>query len=403
MRFLYTIGNKLYYFVILLASFFNEKAKKWIKGRKQSNNILQDKPVEKKYFWFHCASLGEFEQARPLIEKLKSDYNKNILITFFSPSGYEMRKNYPFAEHVLYLPLDTTKNAKQFIKRFNIEKAFFVKYEFWFNFLNELKKNNIPVYLISGVFRKDQLFFKPYGKWFKNQLKAFTTFFVQNDASKKLLNEHGFSNVVVSGDTRFDTVWENKLKAKPNPRIEKFKGKTKVLIAGSCWEPEEEILIESINKKIIPNDWKIIFVPHDVSKKHIDRIKTRLNEPFSLYSESTSSDNKVLIIDTIGELANAYQYGDIAFIGGGFKNALHNILEPAAFGLPVLFGPNHKKYPEADLIMKEGCAYEVASVKEFQNTLSQIDKNLHAEKVKNAQFIERFRGAVNKVIENINV
>jgi 3-deoxy-D-manno-octulosonic-acid transferase len=404
MRFLYTILIKLYYFIIYIASFFNEKAEKWIHGRKETAKILKKELETQPFYWFHCASLGEFEQARPLIEKLKKEYNKNIVVTFFSPSGFEARKNYPFADIVLYMPLDTISNAHQFIKRFAIQKAFFVKYEFWFNFLYALKNKNIPTYLISGVFRKEQIFFKPYGNWFKKQLSAFTLFFVQNKASEKILKSQGFSNIIVSGDTRFDTVWENKLRAKPNPLIEQFKGESKLLIAGSCWEPEEDILITCLNNNFIPDGWKIIFVPHDVSNKHITRIIQNLKQPVGLYSQK-NIQTQVLIIDTIGELANTYQYGDVAFIGGGFKNALHNILEPATFGLPVIFGPNHKKYPEAKMMMQNGSAFEVCNVNEFKSLINKFNTPsfLNQEKIKNAQFIERYKGAVNKILNNINV
>ena len=404
MRFLYTIGNRLYYLAVLIASLFDEKAKKWISGRREAKKVIQKSNDNKNYIWFHCASLGEFEQARPLIERLKKDYRKNILITFFSPSGYEMRKNYAFADKVLYLPLDTPGNAALFLNRFTLESAFFVKYEFWFNFLAALKQRNIPTYLLSGVFRENQLFFKPYGRWFKQQLSAFTTFFLQNESSKNLLTKNGFTNVIVSGDTRFDTVWQNKLNAKSNALIEQFKGNEKVIIAGSCWEPEEDILIETINGKKIPNGWKVIFVPHDVSTKHIQRIIEQLNMPVCLYSKGEML-NDVLIIDTIGELANAYQYGDVAFVGGGFTNALHNILEPAAFGLPVLFGPNHAKYPEADFMLKEGSAFEVSSVDDFNNLMQKMNNDtfLNEQKQKNARFIELFKGAVDVVIKNINV
>jgi len=403
MRFFYTIGIYGYYFAVYLASFFKEKEKRGIDGRKHTQTVLHTPADKKNYYWFHCASLGEFEQVRLLIEKLHTEHQKHILITFFSPSGYELRKNFIYADKVLYLPIDTPANARLFFNAFTIEKAFFVKYEFWFNFLNELHCRNIPTYLVSGVFRKNQIFFKPYGKWFMRHLKTFDTFFVQNPQSKTLLNHYGFSNVVVSGDTRFDTVWQNFLTASHNPLIEQFKGNARIIIAGSCWQPEEDILIELLNQQLLPENWKVIFVPHDVSKKHILRITEKLQVPVSIYSKNEHRNN-VLIIDVIGELANAYRYGDVAFIGGGFSNALHNILEPAAFGLPVIFGPNHQKYPEADWMKTEGSAFEVTNASDFLNLIKQLSQPaLTAQKEKNARFIERFKGATDTILHRIIV
>jgi 3-deoxy-D-manno-octulosonic-acid transferase len=366
----------------LLASLFNRKARLWIKGRKGIFDKIKELVRDKKnLFWFHASSLGEFEQGRPLIEALK---NKNksikILLTFFSPSGYEIRKNYKPADYIFYLPLDTKINALRFIKSVNPSNAFFIKYEFWYHFLNQLKINNIPVYLISANFRQNQVFFKWYGGWFRNMLHKFTRIFVQNKKSEFLLKQIGLDNVTVSGDTRFDRVAEIARHAKTIEIAEKFRHGNPVIIGGSTWEKDEEILVEFINKSSI--DIKYIIAPHEIHESSIQRIMKSINKPVIRFSSATIAninDYQVLVIDNIGMLSSLYRYADIAYIGGGFGVGIHNILEAATFGLPLVFGPNYGKFQEAVDLVESGGAFPVnsfASLKiQFENLLGKSKKN----------------------------
>lgn len=375
---IYNLAIKIYLFGIGLASLRNEKAKKWIKGRKNWQSKLRESiSPQDKVMWFHCASLGEFEQGRPVIEELIQIYKEwKVLITFFSPSGYEIRKNYDKADCIMYLPLDTKRNATEFIKLANPRIAFFVKYEFWRNFLSVLKKEKVPLYLVSGVFRKNQLFFKWYGKSIMKDLHAFTHFFVQNDESKKILKSHGFNNVTLTGDTRFDRVVSTTQNFKRFPEIEKFISGNQVVICGSTWEPEEEIIAEFIENN--QQDIKFIIAPHEVHDSKIKKLQKSLSIKSILYTEienDTLGNYDVLIINTIGILSSLYQYGSIAFVGGAFGKGLHNILEAAAFGMPILFGPNIKKFQEAMDLVKEGSAFKVTSYMEFEDKINMLLSN----------------------------
>lgn len=362
MDLLYQVGLQLFRMLLFLISPFNKKAKLWLNGRKKlfENTKLQLRPDEKRV-WVHAASLGEFEQGRPIIEALKKKYpEQKIVLTFFSPSGYEIQKNYEFADYIFYLPLDTKKNAKKFIGLIRPEYVLFIKYEFWRNFLCTLKEKNIPTYLVSAIFRKDQVFFRWYGGWYRKMLASFKHFFVQNQESQKLLEELGFKNITVSGDTRFDRVASIASKAKPFPLVEKFCNNKTTLILGSSWKADEEILVDFINDP--QNELKIIIAPHEIHQTNVERIISRLSKKAQKYSEANEENVKkaaILIIDNIGMLSSIYQYGHIAYIGGGFGSGIHNVLEAATFGLPVLFGPNYHKFKEAvDLIKLQG-AFEV--------------------------------------------
>lgn len=374
---LYNLGIFFYSCLIRAAALFNEKAKLMITGRKNWETELQAKIDGKaNYLWVHCASLGEFEQGRPLIEEAKKQFPDNkIILTFFSPSGYEVRKNYEGADVVCYLPMDTKRNARTFIDMVKPKKVFFVKYEFWYNFINELKTRQIPIYIISAIFRDNQQFFKntPWGKWYREILLNFDHIFIQNEKSAELLKKVGITNFTVSGDTRFDRVASIAGAAKRFQIVEKFKGNCTVVVAGSTWKPDEELLIEFINNLDKTNKVKFIIAPHEVSPLNINRIHQLLKKPAISFSKIQDSDSKnydVLIIDSIGILSSLYQYGNLAYIGGGFGVGIHNILEAATFGLPILFGPNYTKFKEAvDLTHAKG-AFPIRNYKQLKDTLN---------------------------------
>lgn len=381
MTFIYKAGIFIYSLLIRLSSLFNEKAKLFVKGRKNWKQNLSSKiDVNSKYIWFHCSSLGEFEQGRPVIEELKLQRPEyKILLTFFSPSGYEIRKNYPLADVVVYLPLDTKRNAQTFLEIVKPEKAFFVKYEFWYFYISELKRRNIPLYIVSAIFRENQQFFKnnPWGLWYREILFKVEHLFVQNEKSGELLKSAGLSNFTVTGDTRFDRVAAIARESKKLPIVEKFKGNSLLIVAGSTWKPDEELLAAFINQSV---DIKFIIAAHEVSVANINRIHQLLKKPaisFSKVSETEIDKFDVLIIDSVGLLSSLYRYGDVAYIGGGFGVGIHNILEAATFGLPVIFGPNYKKFKEAvDLILERG-AFSISNTAELRQTLNTLieDKN----------------------------
>ena len=346
MLLLYNLGIRFYFVLIFIASFFNKKAKLWINGRKKTDYQQFSDSA-----WFHFASLGEFEQGLPVLIAYRSKYpDTRIIITFFSPSGFEIRKNTPFADAVYYLPLDTAQNARRFIDTINPSIAVFTKYEYWYHFFNELHQRNIPLYIISGIFRPNQVFFKWYGSLHRRMLGFVTRFFVQDKNSKQLLQKLGIDNVSVSGDTRFDRVWANAQNPKSFPEIEEFTKDHKTFIAGSTWPPDEEILTKLVSGH---PDWKFIFAPHEITEEKITRLIEQLPSGSAIRHSQLTTDYspQTLIIDNIGMLSSLYQYSDIAYIGGGFGAGIHNTLEAAAFGLPVIFGPNYNKFKEAkDLI-----------------------------------------------------
>jgi 3-deoxy-D-manno-octulosonic-acid transferase len=404
MSFLYHILIHFYSFAVNIFSLFNEKAKRWVDGRKNLLQHIQSTISSlDEIAWFHCASLGEYEQAKPVIEELKKQQPTiKILVTFFSPSGYEIRKDDPLLDYVFYLPIDTKYNAKQFLKITNPKMAFFVKYEFWFNYINQLKENNVPTYLISGVFRDNQLFFKWYGKWYKKVLYGFTHFFVQNNYSEQLLLANKFTNVTLSGDTRFDRVYNNSIQQQKIPLIEKFKENSILIIGGSTWQPEEKILADYSK---LNSEQKLIIAPHDVSEKHIIEIEKLFQQKTLRYSQANDkniANTKILIIDSIGLLANIYQYSDIALIGGGFTGALHNILEPASFGNVVLFGSKHQKFHEADELISANGGFSISTSDDFNKKLALINSNINQYKINSKNFISNNKGATNRIFNKLN-
>jgi 3-deoxy-D-manno-octulosonic-acid transferase len=406
---IYNIAIALYAFAVRLVSPFNKKAKKMLAGQKQTFSLLKKAiDPEAKYIWFHSASLGEFEQGRPLIEKIrkeKPDYR--ILLTFFSPSGYEMRKNYAGADIVCYLPFDHFKNARKFLDLTQPTMAIFIKYEFWMNYLNQLKSRNIPTYIISAVFRKSQLFFRWYGRKYRNVLNDFDWFFVQDNNSLELLKRFNHHNVTVSGDTRFDRVKEIFESRKTVPEIEKFLNYSETnqdfaLIAGSSWEKDEDILIPWFNRH---PDIKLIIAPHEIEESRIESIKNRMTRPVARLSKPEEIEKAdCLIIDCIGLLSSAYRYGSIAYIGGGFGVGIHNILEAAVYGTPVVFGPNYHKFREAKELIACGGGSSVAGSDEFTACMGNYSaySDLRLQNGKSAkEYVVNNLGATNKIYEKI--
>jgi 3-deoxy-D-manno-octulosonic-acid transferase len=401
----YKIALFSYRLLIKVASPFNRKAKLWIDGRRDLIEKLRERLKDNKapIAWFHCASLGEFEQARPVIEKLKTQNSKlKILLTFFSPSGYEIRKNYEGADYIFYLPLDTKKNAREFIEATKPAIAFFVKYEFWYYYLNELKKNNIPVISISAIFRKDQLLFRSYGSFYKNILKKFDRIFVQNEESYNLLKSIDIKNTEIAGDTRFDRVKEICDHKKSIEIAEKFKDNKKVLVIGSSWTEDMKVLISFINT--FDKNVKFIIAPHELHEKDLANLESLIKRKcvrFSKTKPEEAAQYDVLIIDNIGMLASLYQYGEFAYIGGAFGKGLHNILEAATYGMPVFFGSNYKKFNEASELIKLGSAFSVKDENEFTEAFSKLwkDENLRLSIAEQSRaFIEKNTGATDKIL-----
>ena len=411
MSFLYLFGIKIFHVLVRFASVFNTKAKLWLNGRKNIFDDLSQKiQPEDKIAWFHCASLGEFEQGRPLIEELKQRHpDFKILLTFFSPSGFEIRKNYEKADFVCYLPLDTPQNAKQFLNIVKPQLIFFIKYEFWYFFLKEIGKRKIPLYLVSGIFRGNQRFFRKYTVLSRKMLSWFTHFFVQNEDSKQLLNSINIQNVTVTGDTRFDRVFTITQQSKDLPIIEKFAQNNTLLIAGSTWKPDEEILTKFFNQS--DNQLKLIIAPHETHKENINRIiklfpDKNLVRRYSEAIETDVSNFNVLIIDSIGILSSIYKYGQIAYIGGGFGKGIHNILEAATFGIPIIFGPGFKKFQEAVDLIKLGGAFSISNFEDFQDTINSFIEN--KEKIVrkgnvSSSYVKEMKGATDKILGNVNL
>lgn len=404
MLLLYIIGIQLYTLLIRIFSLFNPKAKLFINGRRNIFTLIAQKinPTEK-HIWFHFASLGEFEQGRPVLEKLKTLYpDKKIVVTFFSPSGYEIRKNYALAD-VFYLPIDSAANAKRFITSINPEMAIFTKYEFWHFYFKELKEREIPLYVISGIFRESQAFFKWYGGFYRDILKSVTYFFVQNEESENLLKSIGINNVTINGDTRFDRVFENAQAPKQLPLIESFIGDSPTVICGSTW-PEDEKILSALPEKY-PN-WKFIIAPHEIHESHIESIEKQFTAGslrFSVLSASTQTPNaecQTLIVDNIGMLSSLYQYGKVAYIGGGFGTGIHNTLEAAAFGLPVIFGPKYDKFQEAKDLIAIGAAKTISSINELIDAFESFAENKNAAELARGYVADK-KGATDQIISMI--
>ncbi|MCL2313508.1 MAG: 3-deoxy-D-manno-octulosonic acid transferase [Firmicutes bacterium] len=379
MRVLYSFIILFSNFLIRFSSLFNKKARKWTAGRKNLFPLFEEKCEGKKNIvWFHCASLGEFEQGKPLMEKIKQqDENVTLLLTFFSPSGYEVKKNDPIADIIAYLPADTPKNAKKFIKIIKPKRVFFIKYEFWYNYMNELSLRNIPFYYVSAIFRENQYFFKSYGRWFFNHLKKCTHFFVQNENSETLLRKFGISQVTVTGDTRFDSVYKTAKQPCNLDFIDIFKSDKKLLVAGSTWQQDEKLLCELFTK--INPQYKLVIVPHEVNKERIAQIKRRFHAfstvCYSEKEEKKLSDFDILIVDCMGLLNKIYRYADISYIGGAFKTGLHNILEAAVYKKPLFFGPRYHKFNEAATLVNLGGAFPVSNSKKMAEKIQFFENN----------------------------
>ena len=364
MNLIYNIGIYFYGALIFLASLFNEKAKLLRNGQHDAFKLLKaNVDPDAGYVWFHAASLGEFEQGRPVIEQLKRiQPETKILLTFFSPSGFEVRKNYQGADIVSYLPLDTPGNARNFVNIVKPTRAIFIKYEFWPNYLLALKAANVPVFSISAIFRPEQVFFKGYGKWYLNLLCTFSHIFVQDKVSLDLLKNHRINNVTITGDTRFDRVYDLFTQAKQLPLIEEFvKNSPEVIVAGSTWPKDEELLVRYL--KLHPQV-KLIIVPHEVHSGHIMAISKLLDGKFVRYSEATPENVKktnCLVVDVIGVLSSIYRYAGVAYIGGGFGVGIHNTLEAAVYGIPVVFGPTYQKFREARELIAVGGAFSISN------------------------------------------
>ena len=394
MSILYNISIQLYVIAIRFAALFNAKAKLWIKGRKAIFQKIEEAiKGEQNIVWFHCASLGEFEQGKPIIEGYKQKYpSHKILLTFFSPSGFEIRKNYEGVDWVFYLPADTKSNAKKFISIIKPIKVIFIKYEFWFNYMAELKKQNISFYSVSAIFRDGQAFFKY--KWWAEQLKNVTHFFVQDKNSAELLKSIGFKNTTISGDSRFDSVLANTQNPVKIPLIEDFCKCKPTVICGSTWEKDELLLIRFIKEN--PH-YNYIIAPHEMH--HISHLQKQTGaQLFSTSNTENINSNNVLIIDSIGILSSMYQYANIAYIGGGFGSGIHNILEAVTFGLPVVFGPNYQKFIEADELINKNGAISISNYKELNsaiNVFSDFDKSIAI------NYIHENSGATSKILDSI--
>ena len=419
------IYNIVIYFVlwgIAIASLFNEKVRKMWRGEREAFKILKQKvDPNAKYIWFHAASLGEFEQGRPLMERIRKDYPQyKILLTFYSPSGYEVRKNYEGADIICYMPVDTRLNAIRFLRLVRPVMAFFIKYEFWSNFLHILKHRNIPTYSVSSIFREDQVFFKWYGRNYAGVLKCFTRFFVQNEESKRLLEGIGITAVDVVGDTRFDRVLQIKEAAKQLPICEAFRTGVassqsadvphhdfKVFVAGSSWPPDENIFIPFFNEH---KDWRLLIAPHVIAEEHLKLILSLIKgKKVVRYTQTTpeeAADADVLIIDCFGLLSSMYNYGDVAYIGGGFGVGIHNTLEAAVWNMPVIFGPNNKKFQEAQGLLKSGGGFEINIYEDFSGLMSSLMNDetfLKQAGDKAGAFVAHLAGATDKVLASVKL
>ena len=407
---MYNIIIYLYLLGVAIASLFSKKVKKMWEGERKAIDILKEEvDPNAKYIWFHAASLGEFEQGRPLIESIRKDYPEyKILLTFFSPSGYEVRKDYEGADIICYLPLDTIRNARRFLRAVRPVMAFFIKYEFWYNYMHILKHRNIPAYSVSSIFRPDQVFFKWYGRQYRTVLKCFTHFFVQNNESKELLGKLGITEVDVVGDTRFDRVLQIKEASKHLPIVESFtKNAKKVFVAGSSWQPDEDIFLKYFNDK---KDWKLIIAPHVIGEDHLKQILNHVEgRKVVRYTQATIdnvADAEILIIDCFGLLSSIYNYGTVSYVGGGFGVGIHNVLEAAVWDIPVIFGPNNKHFQEAQGLMKANGGFEITDYDSFCEFMSKFENG--DEFLKNSgesagRFVMSLSGASKKVISYISL
>lgn len=407
MQFIYNVIIYLYRLAVIIASPFNRKAALWCQGRKGFFRKWEDFDAgNRKVVWFHCASLGEFEQGRPVIEEMKRrDNDLFILLTFFSPSGYEIRKDYPLADAVCYLPDDTPRNSRKFLDVFKPAMALFVKYEFWYNYISALERNKIPVYLISANFRADQLFFRWYGRWFRKMLHMYSHLFVQSESSQELLRSAGIATVSVSGDTRFDRVYQLASSNVEIPLAASFTGSKFTIVAGSTWPADNSLWIRYMNET--SHDIKLIIAPHEINEDQVSQLTGSFTVPAARFSRSDSENVKgarVLIIDNIGMLSSLYNYGGLAYVGGGFGKGIHNILEACTHGLPVIFGPNYKKFREATELVNLGAAFPIDNYDDFAGRINNLFVNndllIKAGRIA-ADYVKSGTGASNIIVDKL--
>lgn len=411
---MYNIIMYLIQFGIVVGSYFNKKLRKMLDGEREAIKQIREKvDPDAQYIWFHAASLGEFEQGRPLIEKVHKEHPEyKILLTFFSPSGYEVRKNYTGADIITYLPIDTITNARAFLRAIRPVMAFFIKYEFWYNYLHILQYRGVPTYSVSSIFRPNQIFFKWYGRNYGRVLQCFTHFFVQNEESQQLLAGIGFKNSTVVGDTRFDRVLQIKEASKQLPIVDSFvhiheEKKPLTFVAGSSWPPDEAIFIEYFNTHPL---WKLIIAPHVIGEDHLKQIISLLkNKKVVRYTQTTETDAAnadVLIIDCFGLLSSVYRYGEVAYVGGGFGVGIHNVLEAAVWSIPVIFGPNNAHFAEAQGLKHSGGGFEIHNLEDFSKYIQQfeVETNFRLERgIAGGKYVAALAGASNKVLNNIQL
>ena len=412
---MYNIAMYLTQLGITIAALFDHKVRVMWRGQRAAYKTLKEKvDPQAKYVWVHAASLGEFEQGRPIIERIRLEHPEyKILLTFFSPSGYRVRCNYEGADIVTYLPIDTVTNARRFLRTVRPVMAFFIKYEFWYNYLHILRHRGIPTYSVSSIFRPEQIFFRWYGRAYSHVLKCFTKFFVQNEESKQLLAKIGINDVEICGDTRFDRVMTIKSLSKQLPVVEAFvKGvnaeeKPKVFVAGSSWPPDEDIFIRFFNEH---KDWKLIIAPHVIGEDHLQQIISKLGDRrvvrFTQTPREEAAEADVLIIDCFGLLSSIYNYGDVAYIGGGFGVGIHNTLEAAVWDIPVIFGPNNRKFQEAQGLKACGGGYEIKDYDGFAQLMHRFasDEAFLKESGSNAgHFVKDQAGATDKILASVTL
>lgn len=407
---MYELFIILYNIGVWVASFFSKKVRTMWKGEHRTFRVLREKiDPNAMYIWFHAASLGEFEQGRPIMEAIRREHpGYKILLTFFSPSGYEVRKNYDGADVVVYLPVDTKRNARRFLRLTNPVMAFFIKYEFWSNYLHMLKERHVPTFSVSSIFRPNQIFFRAYGKGYGKVLDCFTHFFVQNEESRDLLKSIGIDCVSVTGDTRFDRVLQIRDAGKSLPIVENFVGGTAedrphVFIAGSSWPPDEDIFIRYFNEH---RDWKLIIAPHVIGDDHMKQILGKLERKTVRYTEATTENvvgAECLIIDCFGLLSSIYRYADVTYVGGGFGVGIHNVLEAAVWGKPVIFGPNNKNFQEAQGLLKAGGGFEITSYDDFVGVMRKLadGKALEQSRERAGGFVESLAGATRQIMKEV--
>ena len=403
---MYNIAIYLYGLGVFIYSLFNEKVRKMWRGEHESFRIIRERlDPNAKYIWFHAASLGEFEQGRPLMERIRATHPEyKILLTFFSPSGYEVRKDYKGADIVCYLPLDTVNNARRFLRTVRPVMAFFIKYEFWYNYLHVLKHRCVPTYSVSSIFRRDQIFFKWYGRDYARVLSCFTTFFVQNEESKLLLGTIGIKNAVVVGDTRFDRVLQIKEASKQLPLVEAFVSNAEhVFCAGSSWQPDEEIFIPYFNGR---SDWKLIIAPHVIGEEHLAQmmqlLKGRRVTRYTQTNPEEAAKADVLIIDCFGLLSSIYRYAQVSYVGGGFGAGIHNTLEAGVWGIPVIFGPNNKRFAEAQGLLKCKGGFEIKDINDFTTLMVHLESEsalLEKSGKAAADYVKSLSGATEKILK----